>query len=41
MHIEEFKYTPLNLDNDTHIEQIKIAAGHNLHEITPSYIVKT
>ena len=37
---EEFKYTTLNLNNDTHIEQIKIAAGHNLHEITPGYITK-
>ena len=39
--VEECKYTPLNLDNDTHIEQIKVAAGHNLHEISFSYIVKT
>ena len=37
----ELRYTALNLDMNTHIEQLKIAAGHNLHEITPGYITCT
>ena len=37
----EFRYTQLNLNNDAHINALKLAAGTNLHEITPGYIIKT
>ena len=36
----QFRYSPLNLSNPQHIEAIKLAAGTNLHEITPGYIIR-
>ena len=37
----EFRYAQLNLNNDTHIEALKLAAGSDLHEITPGYVIAT
>ena len=36
----EFQYIPLDLNNNDHIEALKLAAGADLHEITPGYIIK-